>query len=152
MDFETLIAALGGKLGVELDGTGGACGLEVDGVDVVLQDAGDMLLVHTDLGEPPPQDPAALFRAMLEANFLYGGTGGATLAVSPADGHAHLQKYTWLERLDADGALLFVDRFAETAAHWRTLLADYRPDAPGAPSAAPAAATAPDAPGAFLPV
>ena len=152
MDFETLIAALGGKLGVELDGTGGACGLEVDGVDVVLQDAGDMLLVHTDLGEPPPQDPAALFRAMLEANFLYGGTGGATLAVSPSDGHAHLQKYTWIERLDAEGALLFVDRFAETAARWKTLLADYRPDAPGAASAAPATPAAPDAPGAFLPV
>lgn len=85
MDFETLIAALGGKLGVELDGTDGACGLE---------------------------------------------------------------------RLDADGALLFVDHFAETAAHWRTLLADYRPDAPGAPSAAPATAApaAPDAAGAFLPV
>ena len=81
MDFETLIAALGGKLGVELDGTGGACGLE---------------------------------------------------------------------RLDADGALLFVDRFAETAAHWRTLLADYRPDAEAAP--ADPAAPAPDAPGAFLPV
>lgn len=134
MDFETLIAALGGKLGVELDGTGGACGLDVDGVDVVLQDAGEWLLVHTDLGEPPPQDPAALFRAMLEANFLYGGTGGATLAVSPTDGHAHLQKYTWLERLDADGALLFVDRFAETASRWKTLLADYRPVAEAAPA------------------
>ena len=90
--------------------------------------------------------------AARQANFLYGGTGGATLAVSPSDGHAHLQKYTWLERLDAEGSLLFVDRFAETAARWKTLLADYRPDAPGAPSAAPAAATAPDAPGAFLPV
>ena len=85
MDFETLIAALGGKLGVELDGTGGACGLE---------------------------------------------------------------------RLDAEGALLFVDRFAETAARWKTLLSDYRPDSPGAASASPAtvAVTAPDTPGAFLPV
>ena len=127
MDFQNIIAALGGKLGVELDGADGACGLAVDGVDVVLQDAGDWLLVHTDLGEPPPQDPAALHRAMLEANFLYGGTGGATLAVSPADGHAHLQKYTWLERLDAESALLFIDRFAETAARWIALLADYRP-------------------------
>ena len=115
MDFQNIIAALGGKLGVELDGTGGACGLEVDGVDVVLQDAGDWFLVHTDLGEPP-HDSAALHRAMLEANFLYGGTGGATLAICAADGHAHLQKYTWLERLDADDALLFIDRFAETAA------------------------------------
>ena len=56
------------------------------------------------------------------------------LAVSPADGHAHLQKYTWLERLDAEGALLFVDRFAETAARWRTLLSDYRPVAEAAPA------------------
>ncbi len=127
MDFQNIIAALGGKLGVELDGADGACGLAVDGVDVVLQDAGDWLLVHTDLGEPPPQDPAALLRAMLEANFLYGGTGGATLAINPSDGHAHLQKYTWLERLDAESALLFIDRFAETAARWIALLADYRP-------------------------
>ena len=88
MGFQNIIAALGGKLGVELDGADGACGLAVDGVDVVLQDAGDWLLVHTDLGEPPPQDPAALHRAMLEANFLYGGTGGATLAISPSDGRA----------------------------------------------------------------
>ncbi len=135
MDFNTLIAALGGKLGVELDGANGACGLTVDGVEVILQDAGDWLLVHTDLGEPPPQDPAALYRAMLEANFLYGGTGGATLAVSPSDGHAHLQKYTWLERLDAESALLFIDRFAETAARWIALLADYRPMAESAPEA-----------------
>ena len=135
MDFNTLIAALGGKLGVELDGADGACGLTVDGVEVILQDAGDWLLVHTDLGEPPPQDPAALYRAMLEANFLYGGTGGATLAVRPSDGHAHLQKYTWLERLDAESALLFIDRFAETAARWIALLADYRPAAESAPEA-----------------
>ena len=50
MGFQNIIAALGGKLGVELDGADGACGLAVDGVDVVLQDAGDWLLVHTDLG------------------------------------------------------------------------------------------------------
>ena len=132
MDFKAIIAALGEKLGVELDGADGACGLQVDGVDVVLQDAGEWLLVHTDLGEPPPQDPAALLRTMLEANFLYGGTGGSTLAISASDGHVHLQKYTWLERLDADGALLFIDRFAETAAHWKAILADYRPaDASG---------------------
>ena len=135
MDFNTLIAALGAKLGVELDRTGGACGLDIDGVPVILQDAGDWLLVHTDLGEPPPQDSVSLLRAMLEANFLYGGTGGATLSVNPSDGHAHLQKYTWFERLDAEGALLFVDRFAETAARWIALLADFRPAAEAAAEA-----------------
>lgn len=72
--------------------------------------------------------------------------------MSPSDGHAHLQKYTWLERLDAEGVLLFVDRFDETAARWKTLLSDYRPATPEAAPAAPATATAPDAPGAFLPV
>ncbi len=63
----------------------------------------------------------------LEANYLYSGTGGATLAVNPADGHLHLQKYNWLGRLDCDKSLDMLTRFAETAALWRRL----RGEAPG---------------------
>ena len=40
---------------------------------------------------------------------------------NPSDGHLHLQKYNWLERLDADKALAMLTRFAETAALWRRL-------------------------------
>ena len=37
----------------------------------------------------------------MKANFLYQGTGGATLAVNPADGRLHVHKYNWMERLAA---------------------------------------------------
>jgi len=49
-------------------------------------------LVRADLGEIPPDRRDAFAYAALEANYLYQGTGGATLAVNPADSHLHLQK------------------------------------------------------------
>ena len=133
MEFKELVKALGEKLGIELDGTEGACGLDVDGTTVILQDAGEMLLVRGEIGEPPPQDMESLFRAVLDANFLYQGTGGATIARSPENGLLVLQKYDWLERTDADRALATVTRFAETLAAWRRILADYRPQESSSP-------------------
>ena len=77
-----------------------------------------------DLGEIPPDRRETFAAAALEANFLYKGTGGATLAVNPNDGHLHLQKYNWLERMDADKALDMLSRFAETIATWKRLAAE----------------------------
>ena len=62
------------------------------------------------------------------ANFLYKGTGGATLAINPNDGHLHLQKYNRLERMDTDKALDMLSRFIETIATWKRLVAEV-PDA-----------------------
>ena len=61
----------------------------------------------------------------LQANFLYQGTGGATLAINPRDGHLHIQKYNWLDRLDPDKALDTLSRFADTSLKWQKLLTDY---------------------------
>ena len=58
----------------------------------------------------------------MEANFLYQGTGGSTLAVNPNDGHLHLQKYNWLGRLDADKALDMLSRFADSVALWKRII------------------------------
>ena len=84
----------------------------------------------------------------MEANWLYQGTGGATLALDPAGGGLGLQKYTWLDRLDADAAFETLERFAATAAFWRRTLADFV--APPAPAEDPAAP--PSSAGAFLSV
>ena len=146
MEYKTLVRELGEKLGMELDGALGAVGLEIEGVSVVLQLAGgargDILFTHADLGLPPPERRDALGRAVLEANFLYQGTGGASFALNPADGHLHLQRYDWLARLDADRALEALTRFADTVAAWRRIIADCRQTASSAqpPSELPAAA------------
>lgn len=132
MTFGKLIEDLSAKLGVEIEDAGGAFALEIDGETVVLQQANDdLVLMRADLGEIPPDRRDAFAAAALEANFLYRGTGGATLAVNPNDGHLHLQKYNWLERIDIDKALDMLSRFAETVAVWKRLAAEVAETADG---------------------
>ncbi len=42
-----------------------------------------LVLMSADLGEPPPDGGEKLYRTMLEANNLFAGTAGATLARTP---------------------------------------------------------------------
>ena len=129
MTFEKLIEELGAKLGVEIENAGGAAAMEIDGMFVVLQDAGELLLLRAEVGDIPKGGKAAILSSAMEANFLYQGTGGATLAVNPSDGRLHIHKYNWMDRLDGDALLDALDRLADSAAAWRKILADYRPDA-----------------------
>ena len=126
MTFGELIDVLGKRLGVEIEDAGGAFALEIDGETVILQDAGELLLVRAEVGEIPADGREGILSSAMEANFLYQGTGGATLAVNPADGRLHLQKYNWMERIDAESALAAIGNMADTAAAWRRILADYR--------------------------
>lgn len=130
MEFNELMKVLGEKLGIELDGTDDAVGIEVEGTTVILQLAGgrdgDILFTHADLGETSVEGKDALAAAALEANFLYQGTGGATFARNPANGHLHLQRYDWLARLDADRVADALTRFADTIVAWRRIAEEIR--------------------------
>ena len=129
MTFGEVIDGIGKNLGVELVDEGGAAALQVDGNAVILQMAGDdLVLVHADMGEIAPENRDRVLAAAMEANFLYQGTGGATLAVDPRNGHLYLQKYNWLDRLDVEKAVTNLTRFADTVKAWRELVAGLRPD------------------------
>ena len=52
MTFGGILEALGGRLGVEIENAGGASAVEIDGTVVVLQDAGEFLLLRAEIGEP----------------------------------------------------------------------------------------------------
>ena len=129
MTFAGLIEALGKMLEIEIEDAGGAAAVEIDGTDVVLQDAGDILLLRAEVGEIPEGGKAEILASAMKANFLYQGTGGATLAVNPADGMLHIHKYNWMERIDAETVLEELDKLADTASAWRNILADYSPGA-----------------------
>ena len=133
MTFGELIEGLGKSLGVEMTDEGGAAAVEVDGIPVVLQRASDdLLLVHADLGEVAPENRYRVFAAAMEANFLYQGTGGATLAVDSRDGHLHLQKYNWLDRIDMDKAMSGLTRFADTVKAWKGIASSPTAETPPA--------------------
>ncbi len=144
MTFTTLLELLFERLGAPLEEAGGASAVEIDGSTVILQDAGDLLLLRAEIGTLPDEGREALLTAILEANHLYSGTGGGTLALEPGVPRLILQKYTWLDRLDPDTVPDLLARFASTAGTWRRLLTDYPPPAPD-PSLPP---SSPD----FLPV
>ena len=126
MKFRSLVESLAEKIGIEIADEGGAAAVGIAGLTILLHEADDdLLLLHADLGEIPAAGRDALAQAALQANFLYQGTGGATLAINPRDGHLHVQKYNWLDRLDPDKALDTLTRFADTSLSWQKLLADY---------------------------
>ena len=131
MDFRKFIKSLGNALGMRLENAGGACGIDVDGVKVILHDADDLVLLAAEIGPPPPEDGLeTLFRTVLKANWLYRGTGGATLAINPEDGCIWLEKYNFLERLDGEKGVEMITRFADTARTWRGLVAYFKPEVP----------------------
>ncbi len=137
MTFSDLLQLASERLGVEIEDAGGAAGVAIDGAPVVLQDAGDLLLLRAELGPIPAEGREAVLAAAMEANWLYQGTGGATLALDPAGGGLGLQKYTWLDRLDADAAFETLERFPATAALWRKTLSDFVAPSPAAEEPSP---------------
>ena len=147
MTFGEVIDGIGKNLVVELVDEGGEAAVQVDGNTIIFQAADDdLVLLHADLGEIAPENRDRVLAAAMEANFLYQGTGGATLAVDPRSGHLYLQKYNWLDRLDAEKAVTILTRFADTVRTWKGLVAETR-------AAAPAAAGSPlPEPGNFMPV
>ena len=127
MTFGKLIEDMSKHLGVEIVDEGGATVVEVDGNAIALHAAGaDLLLIHADIGEIPPESRDSVLAAAMEANFLYQGTGGATLAVEARNGHLHMQKYNWLDRLDAEKAAEDIANFATSVNEWKKIVVDLR--------------------------
>lgn len=136
MTFEDVVAVLERTFELELKVVEGTTVFEVaseDGgtkVKVLMQNVGEhsKVLLSADLGEPPQGGSEALFRTMLEANNLFGGTAGATLALDSASGNCRMQKYEQSDEFANDPANR-LQTFIETALNWSRLIADHRPDA-----------------------
>lgn len=134
MIFEDIVAFLKRSFGVELKVVEGTTVFEVvseDGgtkVKVLMQNVGEYnkVLLSADLGEPPQGGSEALFRTMLEANNLFCGTAGASLALDSASGSCRLQKHEPSDEF-ANDPVNRLQTFIETALNWSRLIADHRP-------------------------
>lgn len=134
MTFDDIVALLKQSFGLELKVVEGTTVFEVaseDGgtkVKVLMQNVGEYnkVLLSADLGEPPQGGSEALFRTMLEANNLFVGTAGASLALDSASGRCRLQKHEPSDEF-ANDPVNRLETFIETALNWSRLIADHRP-------------------------
>lgn len=140
MTFNDLMVEVGKRLSVELAVHDGTTQLVVDDMEVSVLEVTelDAVVLNGVIGEPPPQGLEPLYRAMLEANYSFAGTAGATLAVSPDGGELTLTRLAPLATLDVEGFLSLFESFVNVLETWRKIVADYRPavadSAPSAPS------------------
>lgn len=125
MEFNELIQAFAASLG--LDGVeieGGAAAFEIDGMKVnIFNDAeADTVMVYGEIGQPPSEDDRSFGPAMLKANHLFGGTGGATLCQNPEMGEYAIFQAFPLSRLNAESLAEEVARIVDKTEHWRNIL------------------------------
>ena len=143
MSFDDIVSVLSRAFGLELKVVQDTTVFEVDSEDgntkvqVVIHYVSErkLVLMSADLGEPPPEGGERLFRTMLEANNLFEGTVGATLALDAVTGRFRLQRYESPDEFSNDIKAI-VESFIETALFWSRAIADFRPtgEEPEAPS------------------
>ena len=130
MDYKELMTAFAEKIGIEeLPIADDATSLEIDDmqVEVIHDETADGVLLGGIIGEPPP-DGQGLFNSMLlQANFLFQGTGGATLGQNPETKEYALMRSFSLKDLDAATFSEALGNFVNELERWRGLLADYQP-------------------------
>ena len=125
MEYNELIEKFAASLG--LDGVeieGGAAAFDIDGMRVnVFNDAeAGTVMVYGEIGRPPSEDDRSFGPAMLKANHLFGGTGGATLCQNPETGEYAIFQAFPLSGMDAASLAEQVSRIVDKTEHWRNIL------------------------------
>jgi hypothetical protein len=122
--FAQFIAALARQTGIDLQiDENDACALVFDDIPVTLQYFRNdgRILFYGILGEIPSDAAArqALYARLLEANFLFHKTGGATLAVNESAGVVTFQQAELALALSEADFLNLLESWVQLAAYWR---------------------------------
>ncbi|WP_019002218.1 type III secretion system chaperone [Succinimonas amylolytica] len=127
MNGEELIKNLGQKLGLDLEpDETRSCNFSADDmtITVTFMEEMDILVLVGDLGTPPDFDRERLYKLMLEANYLYSATQGASLALNEADGHVCLNRFFPVQLLDDNSFYSHVERFINIGTFWMQVIRD----------------------------
>ncbi|MBR0458236.1 MAG: type III secretion system chaperone [Victivallales bacterium] len=133
MTFQQYVGVLAKELDVTIETEEDACAFSLESsdgetIEVLLQgfDERGVLLTYADLGEPPPEGKELLYQTLLEANDFYNSTAGATLSLNSKSGHVRLQRCDDMDTLSSQGPAHALTTFADTAAAWKKIIADFR--------------------------
>ena len=129
METKELIKSLGETLGVELTlDDGGTCAFEADELFVKITDLPEngVIIIEGDIGAPPPENLEALYKTMLEAQYCFRNTSGATISRNPDTGNFVLCRAIAAEIQDPASFLDAVERFVSTLHVWADIVRNYR--------------------------
>jgi len=120
--FSDLIDALSSKTGVKLASSDGHCVMcDFDDFALMIEylEGGEQILLAAPVGSPPKANREAFYRKLLQGQYLFHQTGGATLALDTLAQFVSLQIVRDIRLLDAPGFLKLVEDFLNAAAWWR---------------------------------
>ena len=78
----------------------------------------EQLFLYTRLGSIPDKDKEAFFAALLEGNYFYRTTGGATLGVDQKSNSVVMAYQTFYTHLDVRRFSQIVENFVNIASFW----------------------------------
>lgn len=125
--FKDLLKELGENIGLPdlKPDNDGLCSLRFDDkvtLDFECQESTGALIISSILGALLPHEAKAFYPILLEANLLWGGTGGATIGVDPATLSVFL---CYQEKIQGMEFLRFqelIKGFSDTALFWNQRL------------------------------
>ena len=126
---DELIKAFAKNLGLELElDDSGSCTFASDDFTITFTDLRELesIALTADIGLPPPEKLEKLYKFMLEANYLFNATSGATLSINADSGHVALCSIFAYRGADADVFAHAVERFVNTCESWSKIVAQYR--------------------------
>ena len=133
MESFELIKKFGEKIGVNLTpDEDNVYTFEVDEMIVtfnVLPEL-DEIVLSGDIGEPPPEHLENLYKTMLESQYLFNGTAGATISLNSETNRFSLCKALPCKILEGDLLYAETENFINTLEVWIKLVKDYRDVAP----------------------
>ena len=125
--LRNLLQDFGNEIGIadlQLD-EDARCNLMFDdiGVSFELSQSQDSFYAYAYLGAAPDTDREDLYAALLDANYLFKGTGGATLGVEAATRRIVLIREERLESMQVARFESIVEEIVNTAEEWQEQLA-----------------------------
>lgn len=127
MQANELITDIAERINIEYDG-GESFSFEADGLAFTIVGLSeiDSIALTGDIGETPPEKLEGLYKTLLGANYLFGGTGGAAISLNPETCRITLCRALPLVALDCEKFYHEVEQFVNTAQAWSKIVADYR--------------------------
>ena len=129
MESLEIIKKFGKKIGIDIAPSDeGVYMFEVDQMLVTfhVMPELDTIVLTGDIGEPPPEKLENLYKTMLQAQYLFQNTYGATISLNPETNRFVLCKALSCKILDDDSFFGETEQFINTLDVWVKLVKNFR--------------------------